>query len=895
MGVINLYKGLSSERIIYNFNGVIKDNLKLNWDYVDIFKGSQKLDQNYEVEENDILIIYEYHGMTVVAIVLTVVTIGVAIGVGIYAKQQAEKAKREMEEALKRIGKDNKQKEVSSIPMLADARNERADGKNAPIIIGRHLFAPYFISEPYMRPSGIDGVDLYWYGSFLVGQDGLCFEKIKNGSIDLVTLTGDLPQVGIFNYDQPENLDQDNPPPFYDPENLIEISQNNYSFTNHVFEEKWVDSIDSSIEIGRRKKDNAQVIDSIYTDDNGAEPIIRETARFPMRAEIELFIDGLYGWDSLHGVETDATVGITLEWSIDQVNWNNINIPDFPENKITRAKSTQMRFLAEIDFPSSIYSKDGQPVFIRATRTTRMHTGGYRDRVYLSAIRTRQYNPKLSSVSEMVAAKNINGKIKNKFCRLGIKIKVNQNTQDFLDRFNVVASMTGRIWDGKWAETKFKTSNPASILLEILTGLIHDPSKYKDYELDFMSFKKLYEYCENQKIKLEDGIEDFKLEANGVITSGTKKIDILKSVMATCDAGLYVDEFGKLFVYYDDAQTVPIALLNPQVITKITTQKTLSRKSDGFTVEYIDQEAGWAQDTHSILKPNVEVNPGLNTWLPLKLELTTSYKQAMWHARRIMAKEKYRQSEYKVSVGKEGRFYKPGALIKVQHERFKIGLGSAEISEIIRDGNNITGLRLVEHFNIEKNKDYFVTYYVVDKDRNHLVTKQIQSTGELTNEVKFSIPIKNSIDIPQAGNILSVQNTERFLVSDLSETPNGYDLVLIPYNEEIYETTKRDVIPEYKANIISEQVNVYDSIGRKPIDGNLGQGLINPPSLPSLITPIIEDTVEEELGSGTFSGSIRVGSLVISDTEPLQLIDLPTAEPEEPNVVWRDGNQLMIS
>jgi hypothetical protein len=143
------------------------------------------------------------------------------------------------------------------------------------------------------------------------------------------------------------------------------------------------------------------------------------------------------------GVETPASVGITLEWSkSNSGGWTPIT--DWNNKIITRSSVKQMRFLAEVDFPSSVWSKDGSPVFIRAVRTTRMYSGSYRDRVYLSAIRTKQYNPKTSSNTQLIAAKNLNERLVGKFCRIGIKIKVNQNTQEFLDRFSIIASMTAR-------------------------------------------------------------------------------------------------------------------------------------------------------------------------------------------------------------------------------------------------------------------------------------------------------------------------------------------------------------------------------------------------------------------------------------------------------------------
>jgi hypothetical protein len=814
MGIVNLYRGLESEREIFNFEGKLKDNLDIDWDHAEIIKNGEKLSPDYELQENEVLIIQEIPGITTAAIILGIVALGVGIGVGIYAYDQAKKAQREMEEALKRVGKDNRQKDVSSIPQLADARNEKADGKSLPIILGKHLFAPYYLSEPYMRPGGTDGIDLYWYGTFIVGQSGLCFEKIRNGTTTLLTMSGNEPQRGKSSFQNPGGTN----PPFYSPENFIEIAQKGNAsslnqFTETVFEQKWSDSLESTVELARKKKDGAKIgivengafkadENGMFIDDDGEEPIIRATARHPMRAEIEIRLDGLYSWDSENGVATSASVDIELAWSkTDSGPWTALSSSQWPYRNLTRSRATQMRFLAEIDFPSSVFSKGGDPVYIRAIRKTRMHTGTYRSNAFLTAIRTKQYNPNTSSSSNLVAAKNINERAADKFCRMGIKIKANINTQEFMDRFCVIASMTGRTWNGGWSSVKTKTSNSAAVLLELITGLIHDPSKHADQELDLNAFGKLYEFCASRKVEIEgQGIQNLTLECNGVLTSGTRKIDAINSVLATCDGGLYINEFGKLEVYYEDTQIVPIALLNSQRIIKdsMVDQRSLDRITDGYAVEFVDQDADWSQKTYRILRPDIAVNPGLNTYSPMKLDFTTGYNQAMWHARRLLAKERHRPGEVKFKMGREGRYCKPGSLVKVQHERFKIGLGSGEIVSLVKNGNQIVGLKLMEKFDISNERDYWVDFYVVDGDRNRVVTRKIQSVGERTDTLLFTDPLEDE-NAPEYGNILSamygeglntgkVWEAKRYIVADLSEIPSGYELALAEYAEDIYRT-----------------------------------------------------------------------------------------------------------
>jgi len=356
----------------------------------------------------------------------------------------------------------------------------------------------------------------------------------------------------------------------------------------------------------------------------------------------------------------------------------------------------------------------------------------------------------------------------------------------------------------------------------LITGLIHEPSKHRVSELDLTSFGKLYEFCMNRKVTIEgQGTQNFTLECNGVLTSGTRKIDAINSVLATCDGGLYINEFGQLEVYYEDTQVTPIALLNPQRIISMVDQRSLDRKSDGYNIEIIDQDSDFLQKTYRILRPNIKVDSGLNTYVPMKLDFTTSYNQAMWHARRLLAKEEHRPGELKVTVGKEGRYYKPRSLIKVQHERFKIGLGSGEITQLIRDGDKIVGLKLMERFDISSERDYWIEYYVVDDNRNHVVTKQIQSVGQYTDRLMFTVPLDtDSEDIPAFGNILStmysdrkntgrVWEAKRYIVTGLSENSDGYELTLAEYAEDIYGWSEISEIQERKSSILNAPPVVF--------------------------------------------------------------------------------------
>jgi len=850
MGIVNVFKGLESERTIYNFNGRLRKHLDLDWKHCKMLLGDKEITKNYAVKEDDVVYVREYPGATALAIasiVVAVISVGVGVWAGVTARNAAREAERQMEDALRRLRNDNRRRDVESIPHLSGARNEFAEGRQAPIILGRHLFAPYFLSEPYMRPDGRDGEDLYWYGTFLVGQTGLNLEKIRNGTIDLVSLDGGAEtQSRAYRFDRPPNLDPASPPPFYDPENKIEVRQKGY-FEEGVFNDRWVDSLEASVEIGRKRKDEAGTIDDVFVDDDGPDPVIRESAKFPMRVEVEIRVDGLHGWNSNNGTPTPATVELRVEWSRDGVGgwqpipiaggaghqlgeWRPVNADDGPGFGLTRNSMRQMRFIAAVDLPASAYSDDGAPVHIRTTRLTMQHTGGYRSRTVLTAIRTRQYSPRRTREAmatdnpRLIPAKNIVPSLADKLCRVGIKIKVNENTQEHMDRFNAIASMTGRTWDGgRWSLEKTATSNPAAVALELMTGLIHEPSRHGDSELDLESLGGLHEWCDSREVTVAgSGLRPVRLEACGVLTGATRKLDALQRTLAACDAGMYAGEFGKLRFWYDDRKDTPAALLNPQRIVRdsMSESRDLSRRLDGYMVRFVDRDGDWSERTERALRPRVERVEGRNEFKPFSPEYVTDYYHAMWLARRTMAREILQPGEITVEVGREGRHYAPGTLLKVSHKGFRIGIGDGEIVENIVENGEVVGIRTMERHDLREDRDYWVDFYVVDGNRNHVVTKRIQSVGEYTDRLMFTSPITHSHDKPALGNIVSVIDglregharvleSKRCVVMDASPTGKGHRLTLARYDDRIYGTGAIDAIPEYESRILPTAPRVY--------------------------------------------------------------------------------------
>jgi hypothetical protein len=490
---------------------------------------------------------------------------------------------------------------------------------------------------------------------------------------------------------------------------------------------------------------------------------------------------------------------------------------------LTRTTNKQMRFIAAVDLPSSVLGRPRLDVDVKAYRVNVQSDSNAKDAVYISAIRTKQYNHKTSTAS-LVAADNIDPRLQDKFCFLGVKIKAKKEITDKLDSFSAIVSMTARTWSGSaWTAGKTKTSNAAAAALEVLTSPLHTPSQFADSEINLQSFGKLYEFCENQTINYAGANSAVKLQCNGAATAVKKKIDLLKEILSVCEAGVYANEFGVLTAYFDAPQDTPVALVNPQRLLSMSVTKDFSRKADGCKVDYVNQDNDlFAEDSFTILRNGALDAGGVqHTFFQVQFVYVTQYAHAAWLARRLQAKETLRPSTAKIAVGKEGGCYHINDLIRVQHERFKIGIGSGEVSGVITANNKVTGIRTLECFDLLEGRPYVIEYTIVTNTESRVVKKSIAGQGAYTNLLMFAqgfeIPL-NSPDAPDNGMIVSVSlnGAKSYLIGgDMTETADGWEIPLVEYNEAIYDSGP---VPDYQSDLTPAQPKIAaGAIAAEPV------------------------------------------------------------------------------
>ncbi len=237
---------------------------------------------------------------------------------------------------------------------------------------------------------------------------------------------------------------------------------------------------------------------------------------------------------------------------------------------------------------------------------------------------------------------------------LAVRIKSSAANADKLQKINVVVRSIARTWDGEeWSVEKTPTSNPAAILLEILTSHIHPMSRFSDAELDLASFGGLWEFCEENSLTF-----------NAVQTTKTTKKSLLETVCGVCRATLYWNMAGLLSVAWDHWQGGPLAVLDADSVISVSVKKEYARRVDAMRITYTEADT-WEQKT-AMVKRRADLELDEDSVIQ---ELTVTgpeyLPEVQKYARYLMACMGLRPKAVTIRLGREGMFFTPWSRIRL--------------------------------------------------------------------------------------------------------------------------------------------------------------------------------------------------------------------------------------
>lgn len=302
--------------------------------------------------------------------------------------------------------------------------------------------------------------------------------------------------------------------------------------------------------------------------------------------------------------------------------------------------------------------------------------------VYTMFVQSRCFDPDLSNAqSGFVNCPVVNARERQYATLLAIRLKANEANSDNLGKINIIVNSLARTWNairGEWSTEKTPTSNPAAILLELLTSDCHPLSKFSDEEIDLEAFGELYEYCEAKCF-----------EFNAVQTNKTTKENLIETVCAVCQATIYYNLAGLLSVAYDHAQENYVASLTPDSLIEVSVKKEMSFPVDAIRMTYTDAET-WTEKTHIILYDQTIPFSQLGADAVIQ-ELSVTGVEKLVHveqyARYMLAVSRLRLKTVSVTVGREGACFTPYTRIRVQDDALGITAQDLIITKATLNGD----------------------------------------------------------------------------------------------------------------------------------------------------------------------------------------------------------------
>lgn len=709
------------------------------------------------------------------------------------------------------------QEQITNLPSIAGSKNQNANGRVIPLILGKTYFTPYVLGLPYTTLTGADGCDQTYHALFLIGYKNV---KVENVSIGLETLA--------------TNSNDD--------EGALTITSTKYPVSTNNTHNTQLELRRTAHEVDlypcKVVQENKSV--ELLNADGTTTPVYGFSARYPKVVEIEIAFQGLVKYDD-KGKKKDASVGVKVEYSFDGTNWTAAGNTTGDKWELTNAtgtntyssgvltfknKKTQtMRYVYRREFTyAEMETCASKTVEFRITRTTANSTStSVIDKCYFTAVRTWCYDASKSNSNDgLVDQVPINEKERDKTARLGFSIKVTEDLEDYFDKINLIATSKARTWDGYgWSKTKTATRNPASLALEIMTGdylderYRHDLTEGETYmessKIDLASLGELFEYSEEER-SFGGNITDKRFLCDGAVLNATKKIDLVNSVLQTARSFIVLK--GKKYgVFIDKPLTVPLLNLNNNNLLSLTLTKNFDDLPDGQSVKYISALNYYQQDT-MVVKPYGSAPLSSNDVLQ---NLDLPYVTDPYHAKAMslynQACQKLRPETLNATVSTEGALAEIGCLIGIQSPVISVGIGEgAEITEVVISSSSITGIKTDAKFTVaDTSKDYGVIINTVDSNGTPIVIKKklagFSQTGEY-NEFTFDSAESSSSPIEE-GCIVSfgIYETGYLDTICLGKKENGdgtYDLTLVPYDTAIY-TADSTIVHDFDPKVTPPQ------------------------------------------------------------------------------------------
>lgn len=378
---------------------------------------------------------------------------------------------------------------------------------------------------------------------------------------------------------------------------------------------------------------------------------------------------------------------------------------------------------------------------------------------------------------------------------MGVKIKVSEKLNNVIKQLNVVSQARLPTFSGTGtglASCPYAvSSNPASAAVYAMTGDFSQ-QKLKDSEIDWPSFQKLYQWC-----------QDKGYECNEYIAESMPISTLLTRIASTCRAEI-IRVNGKITVIQDIEKSAPVQLFTPRNSHSYTESIIMGDLPDAMSLQYTDEEAGFAKNELTIYNTadgNKETEPETTQDVPLWG--VTSSVQARKLGMYKYAVSKNRPIVAKFSCDFEYLLCNKGDRIRYAGDIALTGISQGRIAGLITNtAGQIIGVHTDETLAMEAGKVYGLR--IRRQDGSIVLHQLVTENGEF-KEAAFVTAVTNG-EVAE-GDLFTFgllnNDSKEFIITEISCGENlSADITCTEYAPEIFGVDDPGfILPDYDPKI----------------------------------------------------------------------------------------------
>jgi hypothetical protein len=383
---------------------------------------------------------------------------------------------------------------------------------------------------------------------------------------------------------------------------------------------------------------------------------------------------------------------------------------------------------------------------------------------------------------------------------LEMRVKATDKLSGTIQTLNGIASSVLRTTEDGITFANKATSNPAWIVLDILTGE-GNKRPIPDDLIDWQSFIRLANWCDKNKYY-----------ANFVVDYSTTVQSLVTSVLSLCHASMLFTTSGKYGILIDEERDTPRQLITPANSWGFKGSRSFADVPHGLYVTFINGEAsnvivGNAPEINWQKEERIVYNDGYDETNATVFETLDTFgitnpDQAWKYGRFMLAQGILRSEVFTVNMDVENIVVQRGDLVHVANDVARVGGMAARIVSVDRDTNTVT---------IDQTLSLLPSGYSFRSDGGDVRTGKVITS---TSTEEGTTLIVDSAAIMTPGDLIVLGQTDRvigkYIVQQIIPSSDlTAELTLVKYVPEVYKAETGE-IPPWNPDLSEDQIGTTD-------------------------------------------------------------------------------------